>query len=201
MIMPQYPVVTLLSPSHNLLTEHHGPRSQVAGSLPDTKPDYFLNPWRSYHPASLSDAWLAYQRGAAIAPAPIKLAKSSHISSLASVTDDAELENEPLAGRKRRGYVRPEFSLWHEDDHEDDWRDPPVEVVAPRWDEEKEKSAVTWLGHAGVLIQIPWQRTSEAREDMCGVIYDPIFSYRSVGCSAHSRRRCQWPLDGADQTR
>ena len=186
MIMPQYPIVTLLPPSQNLLTQHHGTRPEGSGSLVDDKPSYFLNPWRSYHAASLNDAWLAYQRGAAIAPAQIKSVSRTFIPT--SGIDDGEVENEPLVGKKRRGYIRPEFSLWHEDDHEDDWRDPPVKLVVPRWGAEKEKPAVTWLGHAGVVVQIPWEGPAEAREDMCGVIFDPMFSYRSVGCFNTSRK-------------
>lgn len=85
----------------------------------------------------------------------------------------------------RSVYVRPELSEWREDDEDLDWRDPPVEVVDPTWGgSHQAEEEVTWLGHAGVLVRIPWSRKGKAkvgeREDMCGVLFDPIFSYRQV---------------------
>ena len=178
--------VTPLPPSLTLATDHHDHRSKRSS---------FLNPWPSYRAASLSDAWLAFQRGAAIAPARKKSAAPSEVQ-FAESEDGNTDEEEPLIQstrpktNKSRKYVRPEFSIWHEDDHEDDWRDPPVAVVAPRWDDRgvgneggiEGKASVTWLGHAGVMVRIPWKENEKGkgkeREGMCGVLFDPIFSYR-----------------------
>lgn len=180
----QYPTVIPVPPSSSLLNEHHGPKPKRKVPVPNDRPSYFINPWRSYRAASLSDAWLAYQRGAAIAPAGVK----SVVSARADPRNEGNDEEEPLVGPARpksRVYVRPEFSDWHEDDHEDDWRDPPIEVLLPSWDdtgEERGKAEVTWLGHAGVMVRIPWKGKGKEREreGMCGVLFDPIFSYRSV---------------------
>lgn len=185
----RYPIVTPLPPSSSLNTDHHGPSGRQKAALPDDRPNYFQNPWRSYRAASISDAWLAYQRGAAIAPDQAKLAGPSRRPKRASSTslDDDELENEPLVQAKSRVYVRPEFSVWHEEDHEDDWRDPPIDVVKPCWNEgPPDKPSVTWLGHAGVMVQIPWKRAGKGRAGMCAVVFDPIFSYRRVICLAKS---------------
>ncbi len=183
----RYPIVTPLPPSSSLNTDHHGPSGRQKAALPDDRPNYFQNPWRSYRAASISDAWLAYQRGAAIAPDQAKLAGPSRRPKRASSTslDDDELENEPLVQAKSRVYVRPEFSVWHEEDHEDDWRDPPIDVVKPCWNGgPPDKPSVTWLGHAGVMVQIPWKRAGKGRAGMCAVVFDPIFSYRRVICLA-----------------
>lgn len=193
MELPHHPIVSPLPPSPSIPKDHHGPWRRRRVSLPDDGPSYFRNPWKSYRTASLTDAWLAYQKGAAIAPHQPRSAAPSRPSSRASTSQAPDLEDEsedddedePLVGAgtstKSKGYVRPEFSTWHEEDHEDDWRDPPLEVVPPRWDEVGEdRPNVTWLGHAGVLVQIPWKRKAGGREGMCGVLFDPIFSYRSA---------------------
>ena len=181
----QYPTVTLLHLSPSASTDHHGSSSRRSVALPaDDRPRWFRNPWPSYRVASLNDAWIAYQKGAAIALPHPKVARSSN--GLDEQEDDAD-DNDGLVGReetsllrtKSRVYVRPEFAAWYEDDHDDDWRDPPTKVVQPSWGEVGEdKETVTWLGHAGVLVQIPWKRKEDGRQGMCGVLFDPIFSYR-----------------------
>jgi N-acyl-phosphatidylethanolamine-hydrolysing phospholipase D len=171
-----------------------------------TTPRYFLNPWPSYRMATLSDAWTAYQKGAVVAPRSAASRPASRSSSRAgrsrTYADDNDDEDEqeerlqeetdglilePLPGasesqwrlwKARQAYVRPEFSQKHDEDEEDDWRDPPVRVLSPSWDT-SEKEDVTWLGHAGVLVRIPWKdNDEEGRRGMCGVLFDPIFSYR-----------------------
>lgn len=204
MDIPQYPVVIPLPPSSAVRTDHHGPKKRKTQvSLLDETPSYFLNPWKSYRVASLSDAWLAYQRGAAIAPAQSKsagpyrsLSRPSPYHGEGEVEEEEEplVEPEPSAKAKSRLYIRPEFSIWHEEDLEDDWRDLPIQVVSPRWDEAQlDKPSVTWLGHAGVLVQIPWKGRGKGREGMCGIVFDPIFSYRSVERPSVAKRCWQTP--------
>ncbi len=76
-----------------------------------------------------------------------------------------------------RTYVRPELSVIHADDEESDWSDPPLEVVSPKWHGRVNDTDVTWLGHASVLVMIPWKKQGR-EEAACGVLFDPIFSYR-----------------------
>ncbi|WWC61814.1 uncharacterized protein I303_104399 [Kwoniella dejecticola CBS 10117] len=231
-----HPVVSLIEPSSSLIRDHHGPfqapksksksRSQTRSAIENDdddedcldqlphKPKYFKNPWPSYRTASLHDAYLAYQLGAAIALPPSKTPgsrkfKRKRTQSQTQVNelsyepeqyelDDSDEEEDP---REEDGslraenssilpkkiYVRPELSKIWDDDELEDWRDPPVEVITPTWlssgtdDSEAAgqsgdapRERVTWLGHAGVLVQIPWKD----KDGFAGVLFDPIFSYR-----------------------
>lgn len=212
MSAPQYPVVTRLQPDPELLNDHHGPPQKGSKiALSDSaKPKYFQNPWKSWRSPSLSDAWTAYQKGAAIA-LPIRETpkRFTHAGAEGGANDssdgdsdgspktpqDDEEEDKPLprgpdgAIRKDNSgwilpgslYIRPEFSEVSDQDEADDWRDPPVEVIRPKWEElQGDKEDVTWLGHAGVMVRIPWKKVDGAkdREGSCGVLFDPIFSYR-----------------------
>jgi N-acyl-phosphatidylethanolamine-hydrolysing phospholipase D len=218
------PSVIPLEPSSQLTNSHHAlpstsyyplasssSSSTLCPATTPAKPRYFLNPWPSYRVASLSDAYRAYQLGAAIAhPQPrtpsrprtpatgLSRTGSSatldeeepYISSSVSVSEvededtsanAALLRIPPSAWYPARIYARKDLAEMYQDDEEDDWRDPPVTVVPPSWTGEEgplDKEAVTWLGHAGVLVRIPWK--GKGRNGMCGVLFDPIFSYRSV---------------------
>ncbi|WVQ82278.1 hypothetical protein IAT38_004406 [Cryptococcus sp. DSM 104549] len=200
--MPSPRVTSIPAPS-SIPRDHHGPAPppSSSGSPTATKPRYFKNPWPSYRTASLRDAYLAYQRGAAIALHPSRTPGSRRLK-LAGLepydeNEDNEFEgeavDEPLDPRDTNGalwvesqsmmpkklYIRPDFSEVREQDDEDDWRDPPVQIVEPQWGEgEDGRERVTWLGHAGVLVQIPWKKDNGGRSGTCGVLFDPIFSYR-----------------------
>lgn len=182
-----------ITPSSDLSKEHHGPENyhyyRKNTSYEDGKPRFFKNPWPSYRSPSLGDAYRAYNLGAAVAhPEPRKLNGLHRHKTQASINEghhpllceDGEhaprLKNE--SWYPSNTYVRPVFAeVFEDDDEEEDWRDPPVKVVTPEWDEEKrDKEKVTWLGHAGVLVQVPWK--NKEREGLCGVLFDPIFSYR-----------------------
>ena len=66
------------------------------------------------------------------------------------------------------------FAPTNEEDEDDDWREPPVQTIEATWgDETRERERVTWLGHASVLVQVPMRGGSS-----CGLLFDPIFSYR-----------------------
>nr|XP_019010905.1 N-acyl-phosphatidylethanolamine-hydrolyzing phospholipase D [Kwoniella pini CBS 10737]OCF49686.1 N-acyl-phosphatidylethanolamine-hydrolyzing phospholipase D [Kwoniella pini CBS 10737] len=205
-----HPVISLIAPSASLLRDHHGPfQSSRAKPVEDDcsnetrhKPKYFRNPWPSYRTASLKDAYLAYQLGAAIALHPenspgsskLKRSRSRSEVNLSYEPDQYELdesdEDNPReedvslraenSTRKipKKIYVRPELSKIWDDDEIEDWRDPPVEVVTPTWlsraDQISQKEKVTWLGHAGVLVEVPWK----GRDGFAGILFDPIFSYR-----------------------
>lgn len=203
---PQHPTVKLVTPPDDLDTSHHGP-SSTGISLTDgsVKPKYFQNPWKSWRQPSLSDAWTAYSKGAAIALPLHKTARKikravrrDHDSDEEAVSIEEEDEEDEFLDNDKdprgpdgsiretklvpipsRTYIRPEFSLVHEEDEESDWSDLPLEVVSPQWDNE-EKVDVTWLGHASTLVRIPWKRAQggSRKEGSCGILYDPIFSYR-----------------------
>lgn len=186
------PRVRTLEPPGDLPKEHHGPYKPPTLSLSfsSDKPQYFKNPWPSYRMPSLSDAWLAYQKGAAVALPPRNSRKWNHHhddDDQEGQSDDEEAEpvDEQGAIRGEPGYilpgiyVRPELARIQREDEEEDWRDPPVDVATPTWGEGKEgRENVTWLGHAGVLVRIPWKKSVESRDGMCGVLFDPIFSQR-----------------------
>lgn len=182
------PRVHILTPPEDLPKEHHGPYKSPKLSLSSSsdKPQYFQNPWPSYRMPSLSDAWLAFQKGAAVALPP-RVTRKWHRDDGDESSDEEEAEpiDENGAVRGEPGYilpgiyVRPELARIQREDEAEDWRDPPVDVVGPDWGEGKEgKENVTWLGHAGVLVRIPWKKSAESRDGMCGVLFDPIFSQR-----------------------
>ncbi|KAL1405422.1 hypothetical protein Q8F55_009053 [Vanrija albida] len=219
---PTPPTVSRLPPDPALMYQHHGAGSgsRIALAAEAIAPRYFHNPWPSYRMASLNDAWLAYQKGAAIATPQLgsnAAASSSRISlspsCLGHPPDDEEadddeaaqpLQSPPFAGQgfrdpaddsddeplndtepewpKRqhppepvRGYVRPAFSRILSADDAGDWREPPVRVEEPRWQRSPRTPTITWLGHAGAFVQIPW---ADDRAGAAGVLFDPIFSYR-----------------------
>ena len=182
------PRVITIDPPSNLPKEHHGPYKPPTLSLSfsSDKPQYFKNPWPSYRMPSMSDAWLSYKKGAALALPPRKARKWTEDEGLEeSDEEEAPPIDENGARRGEPGYIlpgiyiRPELAKIQREDEAEDWRDPPVEVVSPKWGEGKEgKENVTWLGHAGVLVRIPWKKNVEGREGMCGVLFDPIFSQR-----------------------
>ena len=188
----QSPTVTLLSPSSSLSTAHHVSSTKIALSTAESKPAYFQNPWKSYRSPSLSDAWLAYQKGAAIALPPSKIPATSHLGTEEDETSPLAVEpdtDDPRdgaiwakGGMIGRVYVRPEFATVRDEIERDEWRDPPVEVLEPGWEGTgKGKGDVTWLGHASVLLRLPWKQVGgEKRDGACGVLFDPIFSYRWV---------------------
>jgi len=195
------PVVSRLLPAEDIPTDHHVvPTGSYLPFVGSSKSPYFQNPWKSYRMATLTDAWTAYQKGAAIAMSRPKipgLAGSPSTENLlreAGFADDGEEAREEAALSapepwdppekvksflRREMYVRPEFSQFVEGDEDGDWRDPPVELVLPKWLDEEEP-CVSWLGHAAVLIRIPWrtQPRGRKREGMFGMLFDPIFSYR-----------------------
>lgn len=56
-----------------------------------------------------------------------------------------------------------------------------VQVREPRWETNGNGNGrVCWLGHAGVMIQVPFPQGQrrEERGGMVGVLFDPIFSKR-----------------------
>ena len=189
------PHVTRLPPSPSLVNDHHGPEPSGVILPVGTKPRFFQNPWKSCRSPTLTDAWTAYQKGAAIALPIHKTAGPSKVTSFSSLSLEPEQDDDDPQGSDnairvvnsgrvlpRSIYVRPEFSVVSDQDEEDDWRDPPVEVISPRWEQAGDEEVnVTWLGHAGVMVRIPWKGNGQkTRGGMCGVLFDPIFSYRYV---------------------
>lgn len=189
--LPQTASVKVLTPDSSLTNSHHGPENyhyyRSNSAYENEVPRYFNNPWPSYRSPSLKDAYRAYNLGAAIAhPEPRKLPGLSRTKSQISFIEGThplkceDGEDAPRLEKKgwypEATYVRPIFAEVFEDDDEgEDWRDPPIKVVEPKW-EKSEKERITWLGHAGVLVQVPWR--DSGRDGMCGVLFDPIFSYR-----------------------
>ena len=147
--------VTVLQPSPSLTDSHHvSPSTSYFAS----GYRYFRNPWPSYRPTTLNDAYLAYQKGAAVAPALEK----PYESEVEALEDDRESLLPTRMAGVRVG------------DEEEDWRDPPVALKSPVWSEEGgSRGRVTWLGHAGAFVQLP---TKGKRNS--GILFDPIFSHR-----------------------
>ncbi|WRT66303.1 uncharacterized protein IL334_003257 [Kwoniella shivajii] len=188
--MSVHPTVSIIPPPPSLPRDHHGPfkssRKPPAEDCHDGslhKPKYFKNPWPSYRSASLHDAYLAYQLGAAVALPPHQTLGSSRFDFVEEEAYDEDSRAEDGSTRAdtqslipKKMYIRPDFSEVKHDDESDDWREPPVRVIEPTWAEgaDQGKEKVTWLGHAGILLQIPWKD----KEGHAGVIFDPIFSYR-----------------------
>ncbi|WVQ67735.1 uncharacterized protein L199_005940 [Kwoniella botswanensis] len=213
--MSSHPIVSIIPPPRSLPKDHHGPfqsskqksKSKTKSPIEEDdedechnptyhKPKYFKNPWPSYRTASLHDAYLAYQLGAAVALPPHQAIGSSKLSIVDQEPYDEDGNDDPRGegGSLRaetesmipkRLYIRPDFSEVKEGDEFDDWREPPVKTVEPTWlsstraEETGEggnhrREKVTWLGHAGVLIRVPFKD----RSGYAGVIFDPIFSYR-----------------------
>lgn len=131
------------------------------------------------------DTYTAFQKGAAIARPPSISVK--HFDDPSDLTAFEEEEYIDLGiTRTASGYFFPgtyiplDMRKIHREDEKDDWREPPVRVVDPTWDESlDDKANVTWLGHAGAMIRLPWKK-GKGRRGMCGILFDPIFSYRSV---------------------
>ncbi|WOO85592.1 N-acyl-phosphatidylethanolamine-hydrolyzing phospholipase D [Vanrija pseudolonga] len=234
---PAAPTVSRLPPDPALLYQHHGVASGSRIALPEAlAPRYFHNPWPSYRMASLNDAWLAYQKGAAIATPQLggnAAASSSKVSLSASClgskpddeeaaqplttppfalhgfrdpaddSDDEPLNDDAEEWPKRqhppepvRGYVRPAFSRILSADDASDWREPPVRVEEARWQRSPRSPSITWLGHAGAFVQIPW---ADEREGAAGVLFDPIFSYRCSPSQLVGPARYLQPPCGIDE--
>lgn len=102
-------------------------------------------------------------------------------------------------------YIRPELKDMAEGDEADDWREPPLRVVRPAW-APCAAPAVTWLGHASVLLRIPWSTppspdpvSSSPPADMCSILFDPIFSQRCSPVQSFGPARYLDPPCGVDQ--
>jgi hypothetical protein len=183
-----HPSIEILPPVPGISRDHHyipPPKSSYLPSIPYIttpikKPvagpapvPYFQNPWPSYRSASLSDVYTAYMKGAEIA-LPRQDGKETEQLMSESVQESGH-------GGRDRQYKDIDEQERVEDD-EEDWREPPVDVKETDgsiWDESSETESVTWLGHAGVLLQLPW-RKGKGQQGMCNILFDPIFSYRSV---------------------
>lgn len=185
------PIVACICPDPSLSKDHHiSHRRNIFGwgtAAEKAPPRHFQNPWPSFRSPTIWDAYKSFNLGAAVAhPKPKELSGVRRSKSKAKHNEgqyEDRLEDGDSAPRERvqgpvphKAYVRPIFAERFEDDEEDFWRDPPIRATKPRWGEPGGKEAVTWLGHAGVLVQVPWRNRD--RDGMCGVIFDPIFSSR-----------------------
>lgn len=102
-------------------------------------------------------------------------------------------------------YIRPELKDMAADDDADDWREPPLRVVKPAW-APCAAPAITWLGHASVLLRIPWTNApsadpvcSQPPADMCSILFDPIFSQRCSPVQSFGPARYLDPPCGVDE--
>jgi L-ascorbate metabolism protein UlaG (beta-lactamase superfamily) len=129
-------------------------------------------------PQSVPGAWDEPESPSWLKPdEPEDAAEEDDAYSACCDDDDWSFQHPP--GQPVHGYVRREFSRILTLDEEDDWREPPIRVERPRWrcGGAGAVPLVTWLGHAGALVQIPWARAGPT-EPFCGVVFDPIFSHR-----------------------
>lgn len=137
----------------------------------------FQNPWPSWQSFSLSDAYRAYQKGATLGKPPPSESDEMRIAREAQQDQDKSATHEvrkleATDGEKHGRYVR---------------------VRRPRWKRSR-KEQICWLGHAGVLVRLPFPSgaeppaaaapsAEEADDDedetgMVGILFDPIFSKR-----------------------
>lgn len=137
----------------------------------------FQNPWPSWQNFSLSDAYRAYQKGATLGKPPpdesdtMKIERKAQQDQDTSETTHEVRKLERKDGEKHGRYVR---------------------VKRPRW-KRSAKEQICWLGHAGVLVRLPYpgrheeattatEENEDEEEDddtgMVGILFDPIFSKR-----------------------
>lgn len=123
----------------------------------------FCNPWPSWRGLSLQDAYESYMDGATLKPPP----------------DAGEHESPDKNGRM-------------------------VKVLRPEWEQkpkngeqlEKSRARVCWLGHASTFVQLPWPDRDGAKgvreNEGVGILFDPIFSQRSVAMYSSMSARVFW---------
>lgn len=113
----------------------------------------FRNPWSSFHKGKPREVWQALEWGEDSDPA-IDLA-ASHLRDLAAA--DSNSTSRPQQAAQLLQVEKPDFSFD---------RDPSGE----------QRAKSTWLGHAGVLLQLsPFHQGGSPIR----IIFDPIFSKRS----------------------
>lgn len=129
-------------------------------------PGPFRNPWPSWRNAGMNDAYEAFQRGATLMQRP------------------AEGEEEDMQRNGRWVQVR-----------KPEWRRQAVGGKSSGKQGkqvEKQREQICWLGHAGVMVRLPYPESDptqtstqkdgsdddEADDSMVGIIFDPIFSQR-----------------------
>jgi N-acyl-phosphatidylethanolamine-hydrolysing phospholipase D len=151
----------------------------------DSKPALvgFRNPWPSWQKATPAQIWDSFRWGVDD-EGYLELAES-HLTSENAATDSNQVAKLPRfgdlppgwpgyseAGAKAARLLRveePDFSL------------PDVAPAAATDDENpgKVRAKVTWLGHAGALVQFPTDPGDDGSGRPLAFLFDPIFSNRA----------------------
>ncbi|KAK0644340.1 beta-lactamase superfamily domain-containing protein [Cercophora newfieldiana] len=142
--------------------------STTATAPADDKPVSFRNPWPSWYQPTPAQVWNNLQWGDR-GPDPCVDLAVSHLSGL-----DAPAN--PPAENKRPSFT--DITKWPDSTGAKAAR--LLRIVEPDFTLPKTpcKAKATWLGHAGVLVQlVPRTQTPSSRSINC--IFDPIFSARS----------------------
>ena len=135
----------------------------------------FRNPWPSWHEPSKAEIWRALEWGEEtdpcieVATARLRASSDSTSSSSTSRVSNNKL---PTSAKKQAAQLlcveKPDF----------------------RFDHQRDRAKTTWLGHAGVLIQLPPLKQGD-RPARC--LFDPMFSMRSSPVQTAGPRRSYAP--------
>ncbi|KAK3349864.1 beta-lactamase superfamily domain-containing protein [Lasiosphaeria hispida] len=128
------------------------------------KLDGFRNPWPSWHKPTSAEAWNSLQWGQEPPDPCIDLA-ASHLEPLPASTKAPVFHKKPTFG---------DINNWPDSSGAKATR--LLSVEKPDFSFPSCQSKVTWLGHAGILVQLPPLRDTSGRPVRC--LFDPMFSMR-----------------------
>lgn len=117
----------------------------------------FQNPWPSFHKATKQEFWRALEWGQdadtaiQLAASHLDLPSDSHAISSKKKSQSTQVQTDQLLQTEK-----PDFSF------------------VPN---ERARAKTTWLGHAGMLLQLPPIKPDDGNP--IRIIFDPIFSHRS----------------------
>ncbi|KAK0616674.1 Metallo-hydrolase/oxidoreductase [Immersiella caudata] len=144
-------------------------RKDASDSLrPDHHPVSFRNPWPSWHKPTPAQVWNNLEWGDRGPDACVDLA-TSHLSDIVAPTN-------PPAVNKRPNFT--DIARWPDSTSAKAARLLGIDDPDFTLPKTQGNAKVTWLGHAGVLVQLP-PRTRSASSRSINCVFDPIFSTRS----------------------
>ncbi|WFD42280.1 hypothetical protein MPSI1_000921 [Malassezia psittaci] len=152
-------------PAHHIVADHAGYEPEIIG---------FRNPWASWHKPSVAQVIQGLEWGE----------RDSHSESKKSqgLSEDQCQSTDTLAEAREK--TRPTAETFSIDKSSVPWplsllrrhNHIPLETQKPDFGfGPKDRARATWLGHAGVLVQLPG---TEAHPDPITLLFDPIFSAR-----------------------
>lgn len=143
----------------------------------------FRNPWPSWHKPTQKEVWDNLEWGEDVDPC-IELAASA-LTTPSAATPSGLVRK----GSKGRTVLRKRSKELKKPETRAQQAADLLKVVTPdlSFDNASTNAKVTWLGHAGMLVQLPPLSSGRGRPVRC--VFDPIFSQRSS------------PIQGAGPTR